>query len=265
MKLSETIQHINAALNYPALTYVDVSFFFDAAIAELNTTLHTSIPTVSEMVKEFRQKMSKHGPNVAVLTSDPADDGYEIEIDKNIATLNHETYYDVEKQQFGIWDKYNVRHNYFDTAKAIYIKDDSDGVAQMHMYQANVYGNEAIWLEIPTDPEFECEISDYLPEDWILLWLIPYVCFKYTVRDGGTASSFADELTQGFQQLQETYNVPSKVVLATVADKPAYTTLVEENLPNLNIVIPVKAILPEMKHSRNLNAIFGSFYDRGGF
>ena len=132
-------------------------------------------------------------------------------------------------------------------------------------YKAAIYGDEVFWVKQFNDVLLECEISDYLPDDWVLLWLIPYVCFKYTVRDGGTASTFAEELTQGFQQLQETYGIPSKVTLATYADKEAYTELVEKNLPNLDIAVPTQAIYESMKHSRIVNAVYGSMYDRGGF
>ena len=73
------------------------------------------------------------------------------------------------------------------------------------MFQAVAYGGSAAWVEISTAETYEAEFSHYLPDEWIMLWLIPYVCYKYTVRDGGTAQSFAEELTQGFQQLQDTY------------------------------------------------------------
>ena len=45
MKLTDALSNINLALNYPALTYDDIKLYFDMAIAELNTTLHTSIPS----------------------------------------------------------------------------------------------------------------------------------------------------------------------------------------------------------------------------
>ena len=70
MRLTESINNINMALNYPALAYEDISIYFDMAIAELNTTLHTCIPTVSEMVKEFRRLASKPLPNQVVLDVD---------------------------------------------------------------------------------------------------------------------------------------------------------------------------------------------------
>lgn len=228
MTLSETLSNINLALNYPALTYEDIKLYFDMAIAELNTTLHTSLPTVSTMITEFRQYSSK--PCEKVLNTDP------------------------ETNNYGVSDSSDITTG----TVGIYIRD---GIPEK--YICVQYGTSKYWVKYETIDS--CDISEYLPDDWVLLWLIPYVCFKYTVRDGGTAQTFAEELQQGFQQLQETYDVPAKVTLATYADKLAYHNLVEKKLPNLDIMVGTRAIYENMKHDRSLNAIYSNMFDRGGF
>lgn len=266
MKLSEAMQYINSALNYPALHYIDIALYFDMAIAELNTTLHTSIIPVKEMIEKFRQELSKTETNKFVTTVDPEKNysipvvptdyaSQEIALDNNV-----KCYYSLSSKKFYILDEYLRTYSEHEIAKCIYVEGTT-----VHLFQAMNIGNTAFWTEVPLDPEYDCDLEEYLPNDWVLLWLIPYVCFKYTVRDGGTAQTFAEELSEGHQQLQDTYDVPDKVILATYADKFAYRELVEDKLPNLNIYVPTKAIYENMKHSRRVNATYGSMYDRGGF
>ena len=267
MKLSKAIQHINSAVNYPSLSYIDIDLFFDMAIAELNTTLHTSIPSVSYMIEEFRQELSKTEVNKYVTETNPGEN-YEIPSVPGDTYANQEEaldahvecYYSPEENLFYVLNKYDNTYSSHKVAKCIYL----DGKV-VRLFQAFHIGRNAFWNEVPMDPENDCDLDNYLPDDWVLLWLILYVCYKYTVRDGGTSQSFAEELSQGFQQLQETYNVPDKVLLTAYADKKAYKKLVEEHLPNINIYVPTRAICEDMKHSRNTNAVFESFYDRGGF
>lgn len=256
MKLQQSLNYINQALNYPALNYEDISLFFDAAIAELNTTLHTNIPTISKMIDEFKQYMSKNITKVLITGVDPSVN-YEIP-SSTVQTSNY--YYNPSDKKFYVLNVATGAYTAHDNLYGTYLRN---GVPET--YEAIVYGQQASWQITDVLNVQDCELSYYLPEEWVLLWLIPYVCFKYTVRDGGTASTFAEELTQGFQQLQETYDVPEKVVLATVADKKAYMDLVKENLPNLNVVVKTRAIYENMKHNRALNAVYGSMYDRGGF
>lgn len=264
MKLSETIQYINKALNYPALTYVDIDIFFDMAIAELNTTLHTSIPTIKFLVEDFKHKVLKAEENKIILSSNPENNDFEIPVyDTEQTPSDTLPYYcNSSTKKFYILNKYSNSYTEHTLIKGVWVED----ATHVHIYQSVYYGGTtAIWMETAIDPTYECDISDIMPDDWVLLWLIPYVCYKYTARDGGTAQTFAEELTQGYQQLQETYDIPSKVILATYADKPIYKELVEKSLPNLNIFVPTKGIFENMKHSRNTNAIYGSMYDRGGF
>ena len=267
MKLNNVLQYINLALNYPSLTYQDISLYFDMAISELNTTLHTSIPSVSEMIKAFERKMSKDSKSSIRIASDPETSDYTITAyatvdNMNAASIKPKFCYVFETGKFYVQNLVN-RNAYEprDTLVGVYFKDATTPV----FYEANIMADEVFWVKTLENPILDCDLSSYLPEDWVLLWLIPYVCFKYTVRDGGTATVFADELSQGFQQLQESYDVPSRVVLATYADKEAYTELVEKYIPNLNITVRTRAIYDTMKHSRALNADYGSMYDRGGF
>jgi hypothetical protein len=270
MKLDKVLNNINLALNYPSLTYADISLYFDMAIAELNTTLHTSIPTVSDMIDAFEQKLSKEKESRVRIYPSPEDVDYiiqsysstqEAELHTSTASPKIPYYFNWETRKFYVMNSLNNTYTERNTLEGVYIKN----VSEFTFYDAVVMGDEVFWAHTSEDPILECDFAEYLPDEWVLLWLIPYVCFKYTVRDGGTAATFAEELTQGFQQLQETYSVPSTVLLATYADKEAYKDLVIENLPNLNKWVPTKAIFQNMKHSRISNAIYSNMYDRGGF
>lgn len=260
MKLTDALSNINLALNYPALTYDDIKLYFDMAIAELNTTLHTSIPTVSEMVDSFRQNVSKPKTNQIVLDVDPQQNDFAIDIDPALPVDgNPKCYYSSTDKCYYAWNNFTKVYNSYTSLIGIYIRE-----GEPEQYLSVIYGTDVYWVKFETDPE-NCDLIDYLPDEWVLLWLIPYVCFKYTVRDGGTAQTFAEEMQQGFQQLQDTYDVPAKVQLSIYADRPAYTSLVEKHLPNLNVIVGTRAIYEDMKHGRSLNSIYGNMFDRGGF
>ena len=260
MKLTDVISHINTALNYPAITYNDVDVYFDMAIAELNTTLHIDMQPISAMIEAFRRRMSKTKANQVVLDMDPRQSDFGIPVDPASPYLgNPKCYYSSEGKCYYAWNNFTKAYDSYECLFGVYI---NEGVPEY--YVSTIYGTDVYWVKYEDSPD-DLELSEYLPDDWVLLWLIPYVCFKYTVRDGGTAQTFAEEMQQGFQQLQDTYDVPSKVVLATYADKPAYTELVEKHLPNLNVEVRTRAIYDGMKHGRSLNAIYGNMFDRGGF
>ena len=266
MQLSKLLTYINQALNYPSLSYEDLDLFLDQAISELNTTLHISIPSVSKMKDDFRQYLSKQLDGKRVLipaNQDPTSSsvsitGYD---DEDSVPAGTKYFYNREKGLFGILDVATSSYEYYKTIYGTYMRNGMPEVYQSWIFAS---GQDPIW-EAYTANEEDFDLVNYLPDDWVMLWLIPYACYKYTVRDGGTAQTFAEELTQGFQQLQETYDVPSTVALATVADKYAYHGLAEEFINNLNVKVRTLAIYESMKHSRNTNAIFGSMYDRGGF
>jgi hypothetical protein len=261
MKLTDALSNINLALNYPALAYTDIKLYFDMAIAELNTTLHTSIPMVSEMITIFRRKLSKTTENSLVLTEDPRNNNFEIIVDPLYFKDGTPKYfYNSESKVFYAWNPYTKSYAPHESLVGIYVRQGTP-----EKYVSVVYNTAVYWAIQDTDTVDDCDLEDFLPNDWVLLWLIPYVCFKYSVRDGGSAQTFAEEMQQGFQQLQETYDVPSRVSLATYADKLAYRELVEDNIPNLNIKVPTKAIYESMKHPRESQAIYGNMFDRGGF
>ena len=256
MKLSQCLNFINQALNYPSLYYDDISLYFDTAISELNTTLHTKIPHISEMILDYKRRMSNDDFKVTITDTDP-------QVDATIASSDAglpKCYYDAVSKLFYVLDVISQTYSSMEKLYGVYFRD-----GHIENYQAIVYGQQASWQLTDSENIQECDLEEYFPDDWILLWLIPYVCFKYTVRDGGTASTFAEELTQGFQQLQDTYDIPEYTVLASVADRQAYKQLVEEHLDNLNILVRTRAIYEFMKHERALNAVYGSMYDRGGF
>lgn len=263
MKLTHTIEYINQALNYPAITYEDVSLYFDMAITELNTVLHISMPTTSTMFNEFRQYVSKAVPNRILLKAFPEDtDEVPSYATVEEATSNAADYcYIIKEKKYATWNKKDKAYTFSDNLYAIFAN-----AGNPIYFKTLKYSNtNAIWVQDEDSDIVQFDFNMYLPDDWVILWIIPYICFKYTVRDGGTASVFAEEVTQGFQQLQNSYDIPSKVLLSKVADKPAYYFEVVKNLPYLNKEVPLKAIYPEMKHSRNINASYGSMFDRGGF
>lgn len=246
--LSECMQRINQALNYPSIDYTDVSHYFDTAIMELNTTLHISLPSVSEMIKIFKQKVSKNITKVRI-TSDPKANA-DIPVDDTTAKY----YWDSENNVYHIGTKtYKELHGVF----------VRNGIVEE--YESLRYGNDPFWVQASyMDPE-ATDLATYLPEEWIILWLIPYVCFKYACRDGGNGNVFAQELQEGFQQLQESFDIPETVNLASVAGNEAYTDLVEANLTDLNKLVRTRAITDNMKHDRAVNATYGSMYNRGGW
>lgn len=249
--LSDCVSRINQILNYPSVTYEDISHFFDQAIAELNTTLHTSIPTVSEMLDEVPE------PNYTPLVKMT---GISDKIPSKRPDTDYggEYYYDIPKQCFYVkeadgWNPYDQIYGML------------PGNASVQLYVSVVVASalgEAYWTPVVKSNE-DLVLTNYLPTNWIILFLIPYVCYKYSIREGMDPGVFSEELTQGFQQLQESYDVRETVRLSDVAGKFAYTKQVEENLPDLNKEVPTRAIYDSMKVRRAINATYRDFYDGG--
>lgn len=263
MKLPQVLNYINQALNYPSITYDDVSLFFDSAIVEINSSLHIKMPLVSVMINEFLQYMSNNNPNKVLLTAYPEDtDTFPIfsTIEDALVTSPKYAYFS-SLNKFGILNAGSKTYTLYPNLYGIF---RNSGVP-VHFKAVKFSQTDIVWvIDEDADPT-NFEFNHYLPDSWVLLWMIPYVCYKYTVRDGGTAANFAEELTQGFQQLQNAYDIPSTVVLSTVAGRPAYSELTKLNLDNLNIKVPTRAIYENMQHERSLNATYGNMYDRGGF
>ena len=254
--LSECVDRINQTLNFPSVAYEDISLFFDQAIAELNTTLHIQIRPISELVKNYTNNVKF--PNLVLLKTDPALNSGAIPVDPdNVDDLTY--YYDSSSKTYavkeqGVWrhytELYGVRHT----------------VTESTFYKAVAYSvSTVVWTIYEGHSAINYDLTEVLPRDWITLYLIPYVCFKYAVRDGDNGTLYADEFAQGFQQLQNAYDVPSTVKLTDVIGIPAYLEDIKDNLGNLNITIPTRAILDSMLHSRVARATYGGMYDNGGW
>lgn len=261
--ITDCISRINQALNYPAISYDDVSHFFDQAIAELNTSLRIGLPLVSEMRAEHTFKISDNPncifiPSDAVLSSiDAVSELPEAPEDGDLPVV---FYVDSDNALNSVF--YIYREGSWHTADVVYgIKPDRTS------FQAIRIGNTAAaWVEVPYTYLKEFSLTEYLPTDWIVLFLIPYVCFKFAVRNGDGGELFSDEFTQGFQQLQTSYNVPNVVELTTVAHLPAYRELVKEHLNDLRITVATRAVTEEMRIRNGVQKINGvSVYDHGGW
>ena len=258
--LSDCMQRINQILNYPALAYEDISHFFDHAIAELNTSLRISLPTVSEMVLEntvdvlsqnnsivFDERPASYAPIPTVKPEAPEYNSYYFEP----GTL-------ASPRRYYVWN--GVSWDRFDTLYGVHLEK-----ATRTTYVTVPIGNSAYWVETPERRVLEFDLCKYLPFDWWVLFMIPYVCFKYAIRNGDSGALYSDEFTQGFQQLQSSYDVPNAVVLSTVAGLEAYTKIVQDNLDNLSVKVPTRAITEKMKIGNAVHPVYGNLYDTGGW
>ena len=244
--LSNCMNRINQILNYPSVAYEDISHFFDQAISELNTTLHVAIPTVTEMISEIPEP--DYTPLVKITGSE------DIPTEKP-SDAEGAYYLDTTTGKFGIcisgvW-------KYYDTIYGVSVSNGTPTV-----YIGIRIGTLAYWT--PTKHSVtDLNLVDYISTDWIILFVIPYVCYKYSIREGMDAGVFSEELTQGFQQLQEAYDVRETVRLNEVADKSAYRKLVLENMSNLSKEVPTRAIYESMKTKRAIQATYQDFYNGG--
>ena len=243
--LSDCVSRINQILNYPSVTYEDISHFFDQAIAELNTTLHVAIPTVTEMVSEIPEP--DYTPLVKITGSE------DIPTEKP-SDAEGAYYLNTATGKFGV---YVSGWNYYDTIYGISVSNGTPTV-----YTGIRIGTVAYWAPVNRDVT-DLNMVDYISTDWLILFLIPYVCYKYSIREGMDAGVFSEELTQGFQQLQEAYDVQETVRLNEVADKFAYRKLVLENINNLSKEVPTRAIYESMKTKRAIQATYQDFYNGG--
>ena len=265
--ISDCISRINQALNYPSVTYEDVSNFFDHAIAELNTSLRIALPTFKEMRLENRFRVSD-SPDTVILKTPPNESEpiLSINYDPNNPPEGSENilgdvvyYVGGEKLKRTLYIRRGTTWKAVKTVYGIL----NGGAAYSLVIVDNSY---AVWCEVPMEQVVEFDVTDYLASDWILLFIIPYVCFKFAVRNGDTGSLFSDEFTQGFQQLQTSYNVPNTVQLSTVAHLPAYRKLVEDNLDNLRKEVPTRAIYQNMMVRNGIGVVRATaLFDTGGW
>lgn len=274
--ISDCMSRINQALNYPALSYEDVSHFFDQAISELNTILRISLPSVTEMRVENTFKVTDSPYCVALTTSpttsqnipitktNPSGEPSKIydlldnEITAEVAYYrDSETYANntlcVKKSE--VWEPVEKVYGFF-----------AESPASSQVYAAVVVGySYAYWVETPNESVAKFSLTDYLPVDWLILFVIPYVCFKFAVRNGDSGALFSDEFTQGLQQLQTAYNVPNFVTLNTVAHLSAYRDLVKANLNDLRKQVGTRAITESMKVPNGIGKTYFSVLDSGGW
>ena len=250
---------LNQVLNYPMLDYTDVEHYFDQAISELNTSLRIGIKPLSVTIKEHSESF-KHAPNVVILSAPVEGDLAAIPNKKDEAP---NVYYDEATGKFGV--RNNGMYTFYDKVYGVYTGISSTGSVS-YTYQTVQYSsNIAAWAPYENNIFRTINLIDYFPMDVINLFIIPYVCFKFTVRNGGDASIFVDEFTQGFQQIQTSYDIPNFVILSTQAGKPAYTVDVKENVSNLNTTIPTRAIYDSMKVGNAFMPNYGGMYDNGGW
>ena len=260
MNISEIINSINVALNYPSATIDDLKLFMEQAISEINSELHISIPSILDMEKEIEDENSNKN-NLVLLSSKPDSSTIIPTYTGSEDMSSYSYYYDFTNNKYAI--KKESDTEYFDSLYGIY----NDYNSPPTIYQAVVLSEDIVMWFIPNEKNVrDFNLENYLTKDWIYLYFIPYVCFKYSVRDGDTGALFSEEFTQGFQQLRNAYNIPSKVLLKAVCHKPAYTKLAEENIDNLNIIVSTRAITEDMKISNTMKAFWGDdFYTKGGW
>ena len=252
MKLSDCINRINQILNYPALEYNDVSAFFDQAIVEINTNLKIGIPLISNLVSYNKEDFLKKVITLIYPIDNP----------------------DIATSSTGSPDVYYYEGNF-------YIKTDDSTYSDPIPASKNVFAynartdeayiaiplspDEAVWSRYDYNRKLDVDLEDYLTDEWVVLFLIPYVCFKYAVRAGDSGQIYNTEFSQGFLQLQTSYNIPSYVILARVAGQNAYKDLVLQNMDRLYIKVPTRAITYDMKAGASVTAKYGGFYENGGW
>lgn len=264
--LNDCLARINQVLNFPAVAYEDVYHFFDQAIAELNTNLRIALPSVTEMRATHTFDVTEQ-EDLVRLTTLP-DNKIELPHYKSQPT-SHPAAGDGEgayvcdgsftDRSFYRWDGVEWR-----PVKKLYgIYIDAEGNLRTYI-AVPITTRTAVWTPVSRTHYEEFDLTDYLPVDWWTLFIIPYVCFKFSVRNGDSGELFADEFTQGYQQLQSSYHVPNAVLLATVAGRPAYTELVKQYIGNLgNTMVFTRAIYEDMRVGNGIPSIYGGFYEAG--
>lgn len=292
--LSDCMQRINQILNYPSVSYEDISHFFDQAMTELNTILKVKLPLVSEMVYDNTMDISLQSNTVLLdnrlttstriqtLTKSPIDLGlkpgdlYTTEDTVEEITVPKFVFYassvkigetesgDDIKDTTGLDRMYYVWNGSSWTPYLTLYGVAFDG-AQKYTYIAAAFGINAVWVESPAQRTLDFDLCNYMPIDWWILFVIPYVCFKFAVRNGDDGALYSTEFTEGLQQLQTCYDVPNFVKLSDVAGTVGYTEIVKKNLNNLNKTIPTRVITEDMRVGNAIQAIFGSDFDRGGW
>lgn len=266
--LNECLARVNQVLNYPAVAYEDVSHFFDQAMAELNTNLRIALPSVTEMRSEHTFDITNHKGLVRLVKlPDYTDTIPWFGSVLNIPDTFHHTYkyvYVCPLENYSSRTFYKWDGNSWEPMSNLYgIYVDANSVRTYTAVAIDT--SEALWVPVDSSHTEEFDLCEYLPLDWWTLFVIPYVCFKFSVRNGDSGELFADEFTQGFQQLQASYHVPNTVKLFTVAGKLAYRDLVEQHLANLNISVATRAIYENMRIGNGVSLLRDGYFVEGGW
>lgn len=267
--LNDCMARVNQVLNYPSLSYEDIYHFFDQAIAELNTSLHTDIPSVSEMVSEHTFTISERGDVVRLSerpgssTSVPSASTKPTDAPTNGVNYIYVCGDRFSERKFYKWNgtEWVESHHLY----AIFVDYSAANIAKQAYNAVPISKELAIWVPVDYENLEEFDFQIYLPTEWWTLFIIPYVCFKFAVRNGDDGRLFSDEFTQGFQQLQTSYHVPSNVRLSAVAGHPAYHDLVKKNIANLTLRVKTRAITKDMRVGNSIQATYGGFYEAGGW
>jgi hypothetical protein len=253
--LNNCISRINQALNYPSLAYEDVYHFFDQAIHELNSSLKIALPALTEIVDEN----STHIEDRMDLVS--------LEPMRGAMQFAKDTLYGTYKYapELGEFPFVVVKDEVETRVEGLYGYLVDKTTYTVKYYATVVLGGDAYWQLAENDETPDINLIEYLPFEWWTLFVIPYVCSKWAVRNGDESSHFVDEYVQGFQQLQNSYNVPNRVELSAVAGRHAYKKLVASNLANLRTSVFTRAIYEDMKVGNGIAPIYGGFYETGGW
>lgn len=260
--LNDLTNDVNIALNYPAINFQDIKLYLNQAISELNSSLHISIRNVNDIIAENYANVSQL-KNLIELGSAPTEEDVIPSLAEDPTVDEDNTifvYFNTTMSKFRVYNQDKLNWDIYDELYASYV----DGVVK-YVYKATLLNNDFYWVAEVYNNPLELDLSKYICNDWIILFIIPYICFKFSARDNDTGAIFSEEFTQGFQQLLIAYRIPDKVNLAKVAGLLPYTEDVKKALPLLNIMCPTRAITEDMKIPKDIQATFGGFNDRGGW
>jgi hypothetical protein len=155
LTLNDVMKRINQILNYPSVSYDDISHFFDHAIAELNTVLKTGIPSVSEMVTDNTLDVSAQD-NTILFDTAPTNPVTGVD---NIPVGNQDSLQFIyckanDKRGFYVWT--GTEWKAYGTVYGILF--NSNGRTA---YVLTPVGQNAYWVESPVIRRLEFDLCDY--------------------------------------------------------------------------------------------------------
>ena len=249
MNMEDAVSYINQKLNYPSVAYEDLVVFFDQAVAELNTMLNISLEPISRLATLYTSVIDI--PNIVELTDAEVNAGIPV---LTTPTSTTKFYYNSSDNKYyikdlsGNWNAYDVIYG---VTNLKYQANMNVSSYNYKLFKSWKLANNVMWFPSDERAVSSFLLTDYIAYDWLMLFLIPYVCHSWTARDGGNTLLFAEEFNQGYMQLRKSYNVPTHVTLSECAHLPAYTNIVKEYLQEgvdwSTIKIHTKAITEDMK------------------